>query len=455
MMFAFLFSLAINVADVTVDPSADLGPIRPIHGVNNGPTCKGPFANLNTFKAAGIPSVRNHDASLSSEYGGQHTVDISAVFPDFDRDENDPSAYDFAFTDYCVDNVRRAGSEVYYRLGQSIEHGIKKYHIYPPKDFHKWARVCEHVIRHFNEGWANGHHWNIRYWEIWNEASNNATNNPTCWGGTDEQFFDFFAVAAKHLKKTFPDLMIGGPATTGWEEWSGRFLAAARKRDVPLDFFSWHGYGTTVTDMVERAHVMRGFMNSNGYERAENHMTEWNYVRNWDTERMYTQRVEMGDRLEKGTAYRMAMMIALQTDTDVALAHYYDARRGTMNGMFCGVTRLPMKGYYPFYAWSKMVKLGRQVRVSASNANALFVTAARGTDGRIGILLCRYTYDNNVVAAEDYVIRRADGKPFGEAIGHLTDFARTYTEVPVERVKDGALRIQLYPDSFVFIEIEK
>ena len=85
------------------------------------------------------------------------------------------------------------------------------------------------------------------------------------------------------------------------------------EKHPPLDFFSWHGYGTTVTDMVERAHVMRGFMNSNGYERAENHMTEWNYVRNWDTERMYTQRVEMGDRLEKGTAYRMAMMIALQS----------------------------------------------------------------------------------------------------------------------------------------------
>ena len=92
------------------------------------------------------------------------------------------------------------------------------------------------------------------------------------------------------------------------------------------------------------------------------------------------------------------------------------------------------------------------MRVSSANANALFATAAKGPDGRLGILLCRYTYDNNVVAAEDYVIRRSDGRPFGEAIGHLTDFVRTYTEVPLERTEDGALKIRLYPDAFVLIE---
>ena len=40
----------------------------------------------------------------------------------------------------------------------------------PPKDFRKWAQICEHIIRHYNEGWADGHKWDIRYWEIWNEA---------------------------------------------------------------------------------------------------------------------------------------------------------------------------------------------------------------------------------------------------------------------------------------------
>ena len=26
----------------------------------------------------------------------------------------------------------------------------------PPKDYAKWARICEHVVRHYNEGWGWG-----------------------------------------------------------------------------------------------------------------------------------------------------------------------------------------------------------------------------------------------------------------------------------------------------------
>lgn len=37
----------------------------------------------------------------------------------------------------------------------------------------------------------------------------NDGSNP-CWQGTKEQFWDLFEIAAKHLKKTFPDLKIGG-----------------------------------------------------------------------------------------------------------------------------------------------------------------------------------------------------------------------------------------------------
>ncbi len=27
----------------------------------------------------------------------------------------------------------------------------------PPKDFKKWAVICEHIIRHYDENWANGY----------------------------------------------------------------------------------------------------------------------------------------------------------------------------------------------------------------------------------------------------------------------------------------------------------
>jgi hypothetical protein len=39
----------------------------------------------------------------------------------------------------------------------------------PPRDVAKWASVIQHALIHFNEGWANGHAWNVRYVEFINE----------------------------------------------------------------------------------------------------------------------------------------------------------------------------------------------------------------------------------------------------------------------------------------------
>ena len=69
-------------------------------------------------------------------------------------------------------------------LGNRIEHESKRYGSIPPKDPAKWARICEHIIRHMNEGWAGGHHYGIEYWEIWNEPD----VNPQCWDGPVEEF---------------------------------------------------------------------------------------------------------------------------------------------------------------------------------------------------------------------------------------------------------------------------
>lgn len=79
---------------VTVDFSKNIGPVKPMHAVNNGPVYK--FAedqritNLDAFKAAGIPYARTHDASFYATYGGEHTVDVNAIFPCFDSDPYDP-----------------------------------------------------------------------------------------------------------------------------------------------------------------------------------------------------------------------------------------------------------------------------------------------------------------------------------------------------------------------------
>ena len=219
------------------DSSKSYGKFKPMNGVSNGPVyyIKNPrnnrLNNFEAYKAAGIPYARNHDASFSACYGGEHTVDISAIFPNFDADPYDEASYDFACTDEYILATEMAGTKTFYRLGQKIEHGVKKYHIAPPKDMKKWAVICEHIIRHYNEGWANGFHYNLEYWDIWNEPDGaEGFEIPPTWEGTRQEFFDMYSITAIHLKECFPHLKIGGPSASGIEEWADDFLRTMKER---------------------------------------------------------------------------------------------------------------------------------------------------------------------------------------------------------------------------------
>ena len=196
-----------------VEGDVVVGRIKPMNGVNNGPAAPAVWEagmhrdNVAAYSAAKFPFARTHDSGFSEKYGSEHTVDITAIFPDFSKNPNDPKSYDFAITDWYLNRIRESGTEIYFRLGQKIQHHVRKYGVYPPEDFKKWAVICEHIIRHYNEGWADGFEWNIRYWEIWNEPDldlHNWETSPWCWGGSPEDYYRLYTITAKHLKSTSP-----------------------------------------------------------------------------------------------------------------------------------------------------------------------------------------------------------------------------------------------------------
>ena len=148
------------------DFSKKIGKIKPMHAVGQPPTDIGlneiDSSMMCYLKEANIPYSRMHD--VGGAFGKNLFVDVPNLFRDFDADENDPASYDFVFTDKLFEVMMEYGVEPYFRLGVTIEnsHGIKAYRIFPPKDFAKWARICEHIVRHYNEGWANGYHFKNR-----------------------------------------------------------------------------------------------------------------------------------------------------------------------------------------------------------------------------------------------------------------------------------------------------
>lgn len=440
------------MTDIKIDFSKVTGKIKPMHAVNNGPAGSSVRKGNNTFdyfREAGIPYARNHDAAFYQGYGGEYTVDVHRIFTDFNADPYNPESYDFECTDKCVKDTFSVGTEVFYRLGSRIEHGKKK-GTFPPPDFEKWAVICEHIIRHYNEGWANGFEYGIEYWEIWNEPDcKNADGSKPCWQGTEEQFIELFSVAAKHLKSCFPNLKIGGPAFSslrGSLPFARKFFEGIRKNNVPLDFFSFHRYCKTPVEMRTPINTAYSLINEFGYPNAELILNEWNYIRGWLSEDwIYSLRSEKG---LKGSSF-VAGCMAVGQRSELDMLMYYDARPCGMNGMFDTDFLTALKGYYPFKMFNNLYKMGGEVLCEYNEA-PVYCTAA--TDGEnCGILVTNFEEDDSSPAVNvNFELCGADGK---KATLYLLDDKNDMTAVATIDVKNGfSLEIPLFSTYYIDIK---
>ena len=381
-------------ASLEIDFNSERGAIKPLHGVNNAPVrVNGKQGQQDEFKAAGIPFVRTHDTAYS--FGGTHYVDIPNVFPDFDADETAPASYDFAYTDAYLKPIVAAGCKLFYRLGVTIENNwrVKAYNIFPPKDYAKWARICEHVVRHYNEGWADGFRWDIEYWEIWNEPE-----NPAMWQGTKEQFFELYRVAANHLKTTFPQIKVGGYAGCGfytiddakrreesafyrsfitWFEDFCRYVTAPETK-APLDFFSWHLYVSPewpVDRIATHAAYVRKTLDAAGLNGTENIFNEWNVFRGAREDRFDLCKTHVG-------AANVAAAFCVMQNSTIDKAMYYDA---CPTRVYCGLFTFPghrtTPCYEAFRAWNELAKLGAACEV-ACDVKGLYAAAAKNGERR-------------------------------------------------------------------------
>ena len=398
--------------EVRVDFSRPAGAMLPLHGVNNAPMAY--WGRQQAFAEAGIPFCRTHDTA--GAYGGAHFIDIPNVFPNFDADENDPASYDFALTDAWLGTVVASGTEPFYRLGVTIEGGrrlIRAYHVFPPRDFAKWARICEHVVRHYTEGWANGRTWKIRYWEIWNEP-----DNPDMWQGTMEQFFELYRVASTHLKKAFPHLKVGGYASCGFKEldgpidpkyangsyltWFRRFVDYVRAPGTrcPLDFFSWHVYTDDPERVARYARFCRTYLDAHGLGGTEAILNEWNFINHEKYGRdEFTLMKEM-----PGAAFVASVFCLLQRDRTVSCGMYYDA---LPTRSYCGLFYFPSLKTTPCYEafrlFNRVYRLGTAAAVSFPSGGVYACAAAKG--GARALLLVN---NRDVPVAASPVVAGAD-----------------------------------------------
>ena len=426
---------------ITLDPSRTLGPIRDLHGVGGGPvTNHFAYDATEDFRAAGIPYCRTHD--IEYPFGAGEFVDIHCIFRDFDKDENDPAAYNFTFTDEYLKAICNAGAKPLIRLGSSIEHQPVKLYIHPPKDFAKWGRVCSHIVAHYNEGWANCFHMGIEYWEIWNEP-----DIAMCWTGTEAQFLELYAAAAPIIKREHPDVKVGGCAwAITYGSFAERWLAYVKEKKLPMDFYSWHLYMHAPFELTDAADRTMALLRKYGFGDTEQIFDEWNYA-------IWEDRLQRCYDLHK-TAFECAFMAAIMSTlqrTAVSKAMYYDVQMNlsaSWNGVFAprpetahASRRVPLRlpGYYALYAWNELKKRGTQIEAAADSPD-LYVTAAKDAAGGISLLVSYYNDDARYgeAAPPDAEIGIVcPGAPAFTA--YIVEDGRTFVPVPLE---NGKLRLK-------------
>lgn len=383
--FIVLFSGKRQIVSIDVDCSAVLGKMVDLLGVNDGPLGpKGwdssayPYDFTEHYEKMGVKFIRVHDLWGSA--------DIDAVFPDFSKSPNDEEAYDFSSTDRHIRVMLQTGALVIFRLGYSWSDPPRNS---PPADYDKWADVCLHIVKHCNEGWANGMNRTIRYWEIWNEP-----DIEQFWSGTVEDYFLLYDKTARRIKEHDPSNLVGGPALAYDLNFLREFLRMCNESGTPLDFVSWHAYSKDPRDVYLRAIAVRSLMDEYGFSGRLSALTEWNiWKENSDPYEIFRNQV--------GASFCASCLIYLQ-NASVDIANFYRGDSWPWGGIFYDDGSAG-KTYYVMVAMKGATeKTVRLKCTTEGGGRGLAVMATRSEEGSsVTVIISnhgrdRYSYRVNV-----------------------------------------------------------
>jgi xylan 1,4-beta-xylosidase len=278
-----------KLRQVTVE-STVIGTLRPFNGATGAPGAEfaGPRDEKidvsEAYKRARIDLIRTHDAfgpsDIDAKFGAAKNLPMHIpaernaldIFPDMGADADDPKSYNFGPTDRLIASIRGVGAETIFRIGRSIGADPT-----PPADLDKYAQIARHIVLHYNQGWDQGFHDGLRYWEVWNEP-----DFRVFWTGTPQQYYDLYEKVARAIKAADPKALIGGPTiskpldATPYRE---AFLDFVRAKKLPLDFFVWHYYTMDSNDpqtLVDIGKKIRSILDAHGFQSTKNVLDEWN-----------------------------------------------------------------------------------------------------------------------------------------------------------------------------------
>lgn len=152
-------------------------------------------------------------------------------------------------------------------------------------------------------------------------------DGPRFWNATAESFYDLFDTTARALKAYDATLLIGGPGVSNAlaplsAPYSLGLLDFVSAHATPIDFFSWHRYGSGALHpgcYDATATSVRAYLDARGLTSVRQHVSEW------------APSILGNDAVTNGTlaaAYTAAAMIYFAQHADVEVAIFYPACEG-------------------------------------------------------------------------------------------------------------------------------
>ena len=445
-------------AAIAVNFGSEKGKLRPeLHSSGFGPQiCSCPQENIDLVKSMGFKSSRTHDWALINP--NERVCDYFHIFPLMHLDAKDPKNYVFGPTDYLLKRTREeVGHEIFYRLGTSIEHSGKKVHFNAsiPEDFEKVAEVFAGTVRHYNHGWANGHDWGIKYWEIWNEPD--GRNNMWCLpdgddgeGATDAEkaadlkardrkrrdlFVKFFVTCLRRIKSEFPDVKVGGPAMCSMKaDYFKALLNACKEAGVAPDFISWHHYTSRPEVIFNAIRTGRKICDDFGFKDCELVINEWHYLGSYSWSGLRSADPAVRSKVWSGPAshngidsscFNLTVLSGFQTSS-LDQGFYYGCRNTGAWG-FMDEGRNIYKVYHGLKMFGDFLK-SYSTMCEATGSDGITVLAAKSGDGgRRGFIVTDYRSKAKRIEVEVKGVP-SDAKP----TAWVHDYTRDFASVPVQ-----------------------
>ena len=248
-----------------------------------------------------------------------------------------------------IANIKENNFDIFFRIGVSYPNTNPLPPYEPPCDspdstlsFTRFASLCKHVVMHYNNGWDNGRHDNIQYWEVWNEPGG------LFWHGSPPQYYLMYKNVENSIKTYDPNLKVGGPGAVpltsiGQQSvYREGFIEFCANNNVDLDFYSWHLYGYKNPYGIKKiADSIRTVLDVNGFTGAENIISEINNDLHDNLDTFVTS--------PYGSAYYLSTVLTAQESSVDKLFWYpscFDVRNRITGDTIITRTYYALKTYY-------------------------------------------------------------------------------------------------------------